>query len=140
MTDMSFTELQKLAGENSRAKGFRAEGEFLVNMVEKTHDSASATRHETNLRNYYANRLMLIVGEVAEAHEELRTGHGVGERYYSNPSPDRLGKPEGVPSEMADIVIRVLDFADEIEVDLYHAIAEKMSYNSTRAALHGKKF
>lgn len=46
--------------------------------------------------------------ELSEAVEEYRNGHGMTEIYYSED-----GKPEGVPVELADVVIRLLDAAME---------------------------
>lgn len=50
-----------------------------------------------------------------------------------------LPKPEGVPSEIADIVIRCFDFADEAGFSLIEAILEKLAYNDTRAHMHGRQ-
>lgn len=97
--------------------------------------------------------LALIGTEVSEAIEEVRNGSGIAP-YYSGgtsrfPDPldpsrptDDLGaprKPEGVPSELADIVIRALDFADLHHIDLGAAIEEKLAYNVTREHRHGGK-
>lgn len=46
--------------------------------------------------------------EVSEAWEEWRKGKGLAEVYYH---PDRPVTPEGVPIEIADLVIRVADAA-----------------------------
>jgi len=48
-------------------------------------------------------------------------------------------KPEGVPSELADIVIRVFHAAGEWGIDLEHEILTKMRYNETRSHKHGGK-
>lgn len=48
-------------------------------------------------------------------------------------------KPEGVPTEMADIIIRVLDAACAYGIDIDKAIAEKVAYNRTRPYKHGGK-
>jgi NTP pyrophosphatase (non-canonical NTP hydrolase) len=47
------------------------------------------------------------------------------------------GKPEGVPSELADLIIRVLDYSEEHGINLLHHIIEKMAYNDTREVRHG---
>jgi NTP pyrophosphatase (non-canonical NTP hydrolase) len=49
-----------------------------------------------------------------------------------------IGKPEGVPSEMADIIIRVLDACAAWGIDIDTAIREKIEYNATRDHLHGR--
>lgn len=55
--------------------------------------------------------------------------------------PNMVGylKPEGIPSELADIIIRVLDIAAFHEIDIAGAIADKMLYNETRPYRHGNK-
>lgn len=84
---------------------------------------------------------MLIVSEVAEATEEARKGYRPDENYYTEvrTGQGRTLKPEGVPSEIADIVIRCLDFADKYGIDLEAAIEEKLAYNATRGHRHGGK-
>ena len=87
------------------------------------------------LANWQGNKLMLIVSEVAEAQDELRKGHTADYTYYQE-----NGKPEGVPSELADVVIRVLDFCYTEGIDLESIIEEKLAFNATRERLHGKSF
>jgi NTP pyrophosphatase (non-canonical NTP hydrolase) len=48
-------------------------------------------------------------------------------------------KPEGIPSELADVVIRVFDAASQYGIDLEHEIMLKMEYNATRQHRHGGK-
>jgi NTP pyrophosphatase (non-canonical NTP hydrolase) len=48
-------------------------------------------------------------------------------------------KPEGFPSELADIMIRVMDLAEGMGVDLGKEILEKHEYNKTRPYKHGGK-
>jgi NTP pyrophosphatase (non-canonical NTP hydrolase) len=53
---------------------------------------------------------------------------------------DELGleaKPEGVGPELADLVIRVLDYCQEHGLELLHFIMEKMAHNHTREIRHG---
>jgi NTP pyrophosphatase (non-canonical NTP hydrolase) len=77
--------------------------------------------------------LMLIVTELAEAMEEYRNGYGVAIRYNED------GKPEGMPIELADAVIRILDFCAYVDVDLEKYILLKHEYNKTRPYRHGGK-
>ena len=65
--------------------------------------------------------LLMIHAEVSEAVESYR-------RYSTD-----------FPEELADIVIRVLDFAEEQGIDLYKEIISKHEYNKTREYRHGNK-
>jgi NTP pyrophosphatase (non-canonical NTP hydrolase) len=126
-----FREMTELCGSNSAAKGW--------------HDDRP--EGGVALANWQGNKLMLMVSEVVEAHDELRTGHAANETYYPTATGADLlhsegpFKPEGVPSELADTVIRVFDFCYTEDIDLGAIIAEKLAYNRTRERMHGgKKF
>lgn len=77
--------------------------------------------------------MMLAVGELSEAMEEYRNHRGLNETYYVD------GKPEGIPIEIADCIIRLLDFCGDAGIDIESAIIEKHNYNKTREYLHGGK-
>lgn len=96
--------------------------------------------------------LMLITTEVAEGAEEVRTGMPL---YYTNKNctngvqpmmtwdeplkaPPEF-KPEGLGSELADVVIRAFDTAGGLGLDLGACILAKMRYNETRSHRHGGK-
>lgn len=49
-------------------------------------------------------------------------------------------KPEGIPSEIADVVIRCCHFAGEKGIDLAAAILEKTAYNKTRPFKHSRAY
>lgn len=78
--------------------------------------------------------LALIHSEVSEALEEYRNGHPVGETYHGEG-----GKPEGVPTELADVIIRVLDYCAFAGINIDQAITDKHEYNKTRPYRHGGK-
>ena len=48
------------------------------------------------------------------------------------------GKPCGIPSELADVVIRIFDFCGGMNIDLEKIILEKMAYNETRPYKHNR--
>lgn len=109
---------------------------------------------------YYSTKIMLMVTELAEAAEEIRKGRAVDEEYLGYPpvpaslavefpsggdatehwQAHTVGKPEGVPSELADTVIRAFSFAYEAGIDLDAVIHNKLAYNRTRELKHGKRF
>lgn len=80
-------------------------------------------------------RLHLVTCEVAEATEELRDGNDPTLVYHSG---GLTRKPEGVPIELADVVIRVFALAEAEGIDMSTAINMKMAYNRTRERMHGK--
>lgn len=147
MTDTTLRTLQARAYQQSAAKGF--------------HDNEPTDPRAVLSLN--AERIALMHSELSEALEELRAGHAPDETYYPRPTPPRslvaeVGiaraeelitqdlageprKPEGVPSELADVVIRVLDFCGANNIDLEQIVIEKLNYNASRARMHGgKKF
>ena len=137
-----FDELQIKIGRGNAQRGFHAEGDELRANAASEHEYDTAM-----LRNYYMVKVGLIMSEGAEALEELRSGRPVGQNYYTDSDGNevprlsvnaKLNKPEGVPSEIADIVIRCFDFADEAGFSLIEVILEKLAYNDTRAHMHGK--
>ena len=77
----------------------------------------------------------LIQTEVSEAFEDFRDQGKVDSKSFI----ERDGKPVGVPSELADIVIRCMDIAQEYEIDLEHEVIQKMEYNESRPFKHGGK-
>lgn len=78
--------------------------------------------------------LMLIVSEAVEAGEDYRDGKELNAVTYRED-----GKPLGIPTEMADIIIRTLDACAAWGIDIEKAISEKHAYNTTRPMLHGRE-
>ena len=92
---------------------------------------------KTELR--LASLLCLIHSEVSEALEEIRRG----KLDYYYPYAEHLvtsdTKPLGLPTELADIIIRVLDMAEWLGIDMEEAVRMKNEYNETRGYKHGGK-
>lgn len=77
-------------------------------------------------------RLCLIHSELSEALEDFRDGK-------MDLEITDTGKPVGFPSELADALIRIVDFAHYKGIDLDEAVRVKMAYNATRPYKHGRK-
>lgn len=74
----------------------------------------------------------LIHSEASEALESWRDSQPLT---WTSPE----GKPEGIGSEFADIVIRVLDASADLGIDISYEMERKMLYNETRSYRHGGK-
>lgn len=131
MTPKTLNDLRDLAFENSTSKGF--------------HDAPKSVGDD----------IALMHSELSEALEDSRAGHPPWAFWYEKKSVEGhpltyasqdysqegipLRKPCGIPSEMADVIIRVLDFCGKFDIDIEQAVTEKMAYNATRPHMHGGK-
>lgn len=77
-------------------------------------------------------KLALIHAEVSEVLEEIRLPEEVSSKKIPNFST--------IEEELADVAIRLIDFAGAYDYDIAGAIVAKMEYNKTRPIKHGKKF
>lgn len=82
--------------------------------------------------------LMLCVTELAEAMEEVRLGREPYEEYETEDKRGLL-KPEGIPAELGDCIIRILAYMGSLGVDMTSVINKKLDYNETREHMHGVK-
>lgn len=76
--------------------------------------------------------IALIHSEASEGLEAYRDGQ-------DNSWTDEKGKPQGLASEFADIIIRIGHYAEVLGIDLDHEIDRKLTYNLTRGYRHGGK-
>lgn len=79
--------------------------------------------------------IALCHSELSEALEEYRDGKEQ-HIYYKATNP---AKPEGIATELADCVIRILDYCAFAGIDIAEAIRIKHEFNKTRPYKHGGK-
>ena len=60
--------------------------------------------------------------------------------YTSYYSKDATDKPLGIPIELADAIIRILDYCAKEGIDIEEALRIKHEYNKLRSYWHGKRF
>jgi len=117
-------------------------------LVQEAHANAVAKGWWDEDRSF-GEIIALIHSEASEALEDFRAGRKPDQVWYelkgaigalsANEQLSPEYKPCGIPSELADIVIRVFDVCGRYGIDLERVIREKMAYNATRPRKHGGK-
>jgi hypothetical protein len=90
--------------------------------------------HNTKLT--FPEFISLIHCEASETFEEYRKHHSETEIYFN---PEDPTKPEGIPVELVDIAIRLMDWFEDRGLDMEKIIRMKHEYNKTRSYRHGGK-
>lgn len=114
---MSLNELADRIHAVAVAKGFYAHESSEVR------DDAGKLLARVENRSLPSEKLLLIVSEVIEAQDALRDSNWVLEA-----------------EEVADILIRTLDYAAWRGLDMDGVVAWKMAKNAERPRLHGRVF
>lgn len=90
--------------------------------------------------------VMLTVCELSEAIEADREGNRMSHEryanYLNNPTPDNFKRyvKDTVQDEIADAMIRLLDFSHKFGIDLDFHVEHKLLYNASRPYKHGKGY
>lgn len=97
--------------------------------------------HEQDKPRTVGEDCALLHSEITEAFEAWRH-HGFADQTdHPDDGCEQHGefppKPEGWGSELADVLIRLLDTADRTGVDLAAEFDRKLAYNRTRGYRHG---
>ncbi len=110
-----------------------ATGRDLIEMLRSPSQAESTLAHAL-----ICQKLLLIISEIIEGMEGLRTGK----------MDDKLPHRPMLEVELADAQVRIADLAGALDLDLAGALVEKLAYNRTRAdhkienrqAAGGKRF
>lgn len=132
LKEMKISELQKVVHQNAKDKGFY-----------------------DNPNQNFGEKCMLIVSEVSEAleahrknkfadFERFETNYGGAANWMTSEDWKRhrfeADVKDTVEDELADALIRILDLAGWLNIDLERHVALKIEYNAGRERLHGKSY
>ncbi len=118
-----------LIHQNNKAKGFwdkeRNIGELLMLVTSELGEAMEAHRKSkfANWENY--DKLRLQLGNNPNAFDTVSFEEHIKDTFED---------------EIADAVIRLLDLAAGLGIDLEKHISSKVQYNETRPTLHGKSY
>ena len=131
---MSLNSLSKEIHENAVEHGWWDEERSFGEIIALCHSELSEALEEYRSGHLTVWQLCLA----SDGHPCLRDGCGD----WSNGicelnSLDQ--KPEGMAVEMADCIIRILDWCGKENIDIDDIIHRKMEYNKTRPYRHGGK-
>lgn len=124
---MSINEIAQAAFDNARAKGFYENPPSVAERIALIHSEASEAL-ECDRKDRYC--LMSPVGTKEMQKQKDEEFVNDFRNYIKDTFED----------EIADIVIRVMDLAASMSIDLEAHITAKMRYNSLREHKHGKKY
>lgn len=74
--------------------------------------------------------IALMHSELSEALEAMR---------HDNPPSDHIPDFTGIEEELADVVIRIMDYAAHDNLRIAEAVVAKMQFNQDRPVKHGGK-
>lgn len=86
----------------------------------------------------FGEDIALLHSEVSEMLEAYREWD-VADMTQPHHPTDPPNKPEGIGSEAADVLIRLLDTCHRHNINLYAEFTRKIAYNRTRGYKHGGK-
>ena len=105
-------------------------------MLEELREFQKGTHATSEAKGFYDNPrtpaedFMLITCEVAEACEGDRQG---------NPPDSHIPEFGSIEAELADAMLRILNFAEHRKMDVIGAMIAKAEYNKNRPHMHGGK-
>lgn len=160
----SISELKKSRSQTERIKIMEKNNEramVLNSIQQEIFNTAEASGWHEKKREL-PEVIALIHSEASEALEAYREGMELAEtrylykdgtipseegditsavpiKYVGSDDKEVLGKPEGIASEFADVIIRILDGSEELGIPTIEVMLQKMAFNKTRGYRHGGK-
>lgn len=118
---MNLTDFAKEVHENAVAHGWWSEERTFGEIIALCHSELSEALEEYRNKKplfYFVETNGFMVTDIEELRHE---------------------KPEGISTELADCIIRILDFCGAAGIDIEEVIKRKHEYNKTRPYRHGGK-
>lgn len=119
-----FNELAKVISGDNVSKGFWEDYVDFEKAIPKI-EFESVLKHV-----YVAQKIALMHSELSEALEADR----------KDLTDSHLPERKGLEVELADCLIRILDFAGMMNMDIGGAVKEKLEFNRSRDFKHGKAY
>lgn len=146
---MNLTEFSKEVHDDNVIKGFYEDYDRMMHVINSANESRDIIMESTEVarKAFIDQRLALIVSEVGEAVEcnrkNLRANlrgvvPGFEEEYFKQAF--KVHVKDTLEDEVADIIIRCLDLAGFLEIDIQKHVDLKLKYNKLRAYKHGKAY
>lgn len=123
-------ELRDEAFANAKAKGFHRDLQVLADL--RTDDHYPQEMVDVLEARCWSARVALLHSEPSELLEVIRKGH-------QNVADEKVPELSQEEAEVADIIIRALDYAGSRGLDVDRAVRVKMAFNRTRPHQHGGK-
>lgn len=105
----------------------------LEKLMKESNETAKKKGWWDEERNF-CEIIALCHSELSEILEDYRDGKSFTEIFYTSE-----GKPCGIPTEVADLLIRVADMCEAYKIPIEEALKIKMAYNKGRPYRHGNK-
>lgn len=128
----SLAEMQLLVKEVNSANGWFDSERTFGDDIALLHTEVSEAFEA--YRKYHVDDMTIQLCKDRDDHEHFESVSEKAPSLYPH-----LCKPEGVGSELADVLVRLLDTCERYNIDLEDEFNRKLRYNATRGYRHGNR-